>query len=240
MNYIISKESLQMEANFKLCRKKLHSFNSNLKTCPICVSIRKKRYHKENILIIKEKKANYYQKNKEIIKENRKIYYLNNKQSCLSKYKEYRKTNPQAIQKYESSDKRKNQLKRYYQENKQKINTYKRKKRKNDIQFHISTNLRARLRSALKNNYRAGSAVKDLGCSIKELKLHLEKQFKDGMTWENYGSGKHKWSIDHIIALSTVDLTNKENFIKVNNYTNLRPLWNKDQSMVYHKEQKKK
>lgn len=60
-----------------------------------------------------------------------------------------------------------------------------------------------------------------IGCSIEELKQYLEKQFKEGMTWDNYG----EWHIDHIIPCAAFDLTKEEEQLKCFNYTNLQPLW---------------
>ena len=53
-------------------------------------------------------------------------------------------------------------------------------------------------------------------------KSHIESKFKDGMTWGNYGE---KWELDHIFPISKVDLTNKDQFLKVYHYTNIQPLW---------------
>lgn len=61
-----------------------------------------------------------------------------------------------------------------------------------------------------------------LGSNYLTIKEHIEKQFKDGMTWENHG----KWHIDHIIPLgSTKD---PEKLKSLCHYTNLQPLWAKD------------
>lgn len=93
-----------------------------------------------------------------------------------------------------------------------------------DINFKLADSLRCRLRSAIKKNTKTGSAVRDLGCTIEELKVYLEKQFKDGMTWQNHG----KWHIDHIIPLISFNLEDREQFLKACHYTNLQPLWAKD------------
>jgi len=87
----------------------------------------------------------------------------------------------------------------------------------------LATNLRSRLRDAIKRNQKSGSAVRDLGCSIEFLKKHLEDQFTEGMSWSNYG--RYGWHIDHIIPLDSFDLTNREELLKACNYTNLQPLW---------------
>lgn len=58
-----------------------------------------------------------------------------------------------------------------------------------------------------------------LGYSAEDLKQHLEKNFKEGMSWENYGL----WHIDHIKPISSFD---KEEDPKIiNSLKNLQPLW---------------
>ena len=93
-----------------------------------------------------------------------------------------------------------------------------------DIQFRLAKVLRSRIRMALKNNQKTGSAIRDLGCSMEELMQHLKGQFQSGMSWKNYGA----WHIDHIVPLSSFDLTNKEQFKKACHFTNLQPLWAED------------
>ena len=134
----------------------------------------------------------------------------------------YRETNKQKL---------KEQKKYWYELNKQTINEQKkvyRKKNKikNDIQYKLSRNLRKRLHSAIKNNQKLGSAVKDLGCTIDELKIYLESKFQEGMTWENWNL--YGWHIDHIKPLSLFDLTDKNQFLQAVHYTNLQPLWAED------------
>lgn len=93
----------------------------------------------------------------------------------------------------------------------------------NDVQFKLATRLRIRMYCALKQNNKAGSAIKELGCTVSELKSYLEKQFKDGMTWKNWG--KKGWHIDHVKPLSSFDLTDSNQFAKAVHYTNLQPMW---------------
>ena len=83
--------------------------------------------------------------------------------------------------------------------------------------------LRSRLYNAINRNYKNGSAVKDLGCSIDEFKIYLESKFSPGMTWENWS--KFGWHIDHIVPLINFDLAEREQFLKACHYTNLQPLW---------------
>lgn len=111
--------------------------------------------------------------------------------------------------------------KKYRENNRDRFNQKYRDKIKNDVSFRLKQYLRNRIYAAVKLNYKSGSAVKDLGCSIEELKLHLESKFQPGMTWENHG----KWHIDHIIPLCKFDLTNREQFLQACHFSNLQPLW---------------
>ena len=76
----------------------------------------------------------------------------------------------------------------------------------------------------MKNNQKSGHTTDLLGCSIKQLKEHLEKQFKSGMFFSNYG----KWHIDHIKPCASFDLSKPEEQKKCSHYTNLQPLWAKE------------
>ena len=100
---------------------------------------------------------------------------------------------------------------------------YIRNRYKTDIQFKIATNLRSRLNHAIKNP-KMGSAVAELGCSVSELISYLESRFLPGMTWDNYG----EWHIDHIQPLANFDLTDIKQLKVVCHYSNLQPLWAKD------------
>jgi len=134
-------------------------------------------------------------------KDSKKQYYLNNQLE---------------FQKYG---------KNYAKQNRNIINIQRKNRYHSDIQYKLRDNLRSRLRK-FKN--RAGSAIRDLGCSVEFLKQYLEQKFIEGMSWENHGNKEGQWSIDHIIALSTVDLTNREQFLRVAHYTNLQPMWHID------------
>ena len=94
---------------------------------------------------------------------------------------------------------------------------------KNNIQHKLRQRIRNRLQQALKGYVKNGSAVHDLGCTIEELKIHLENQFKEGMTWENWKPDG--WHIDHKKPLSKFDLTDPEQLKEAVHYTNLQPLW---------------
>lgn len=93
-----------------------------------------------------------------------------------------------------------------------------------DINYRIKSAVQARIRSAIKNNYKAASTTELIGCSIEHLKYYLEFQFKSGMSWNNYG----KWHIDHKIPCASFDLSDPEQQKVCFHYSNLQPLWMKD------------
>ena len=93
-------------------------------------------------------------------------------------------------------------------------------------EYKLQVLLRTRFKRALKNNSKSKSALKLIGCTIKQLKQHLENQFKEGMTWKNYNI--FTWHIDHIIPCCKFDLSKEEEQKKCFHYTNLQPLWAKE------------
>ena len=63
-----------------------------------------------------------------------------------------------------------------------------------------------------------------IGCTVEFLRQHLERQFHEGMSWNNHG----KWHIDHIQPCSSFDLTKREEQLMCFHYSNLQPLWAED------------
>ena len=92
--------------------------------------------------------------------------------------------------------------------------------------------LRCRVKAAISRitvqnfNYKYSSSVELLGASIPDVIKHLEKQFKQGMTWKNHG--KDGWHIDHIRPCASFDLSKLEEQKKCFHYNNLQPLWSVD------------
>ena len=93
----------------------------------------------------------------------------------------------------------------------------------NNLSARIARCLRASLNNILNGKTKKGSHIKDLGCTLDQLKKHLESQFKPGMTWDNHTL--NGWHIDHIKPLSSFDLSDREQFLQAVHYTNLQPLW---------------
>lgn|ERR1035437_297369 len=134
------------------------------------------------------------------------------------------KANKQRFQ--DNPEKKLLQNKEWRDNNLEHSREWQREKEQTDVQYKLRRRLRGRLRDAVRNIQKAGSAVKDLGCSIQELKEHLEKQFQPGMAWDNWTTDG--WHIDHKKALANFDLTDRQQFLEANHYTNLQPLWAKE------------
>ena len=61
-----------------------------------------------------------------------------------------------------------------------------------------------------------------IGCNYLNYMLHLNRQFSKRMNFDN----KKDWEVDHIIPISSAKT--KEEIMVLSKYTNLRPLWRKD------------
>jgi len=167
----------------------------------------------------KEYQKQYREANKEKIKENRKQYREANKE----KIKKYREDNKEKVKEYEKKyrEANKEKLKKYREANKERANQYYKERLKTDPLFKMKRYLRSRTSKALKNKgYKKSSQTHEmLGVDWEVCKAHIERQFKKGMKWSNYG----EWHIDHIIPL--VSAKNEKELIKLCYYRNLQPLW---------------
>ena len=63
--------------------------------------------------------------------------------------------------------------------------------------------------------------IQYFGCTLAELKIHLQSKFKHGMNWNNYGP---VWEVDHIVPCDSFDLTDDYQVRLCNHYTNLQPM----------------
>ena len=175
----------------KCCNKKWREENKE------DTKIKQKEYREDNKEKIKIKQKEYREDNKEKIKINRKEYYQNNKE----KFKRYRENNKEKIN--------------------ERMRKYKKDRKKTDPLFKLTCNLKTRTSLAFKNKnwIKNGGSEQLLGIDYERCKLHLERQFTNGMSWDNYGD----WHIDHIIPLSSA--TTEVELRKLCHYTNLQPLW---------------
>lgn len=101
---------------------------------------------------------------------------------------------------------------------------YNRNKRITDPVFLAKSRLRGRLRKMLerKKFTRKSRTAQIIGCSWEDLRAYIENKFLDGMAWEN----RNLWHIDHIIPMASAKTV--EELEALCHYTNLQPLWAKD------------
>ena len=100
---------------------------------------------------------------------------------------------------------------------------YANRKKAEDPCWALARALRNRLSSVLRQKgiNKSTGAYRLVGCSLAELKAHLESQFITGMNWSNYG----EWHIDHIRPCASFDLTQEDQQQICFHWTNLQPLW---------------
>ena len=159
----------------------------------------------------KEASDSYREKNKETLNTKKKVYRDNNKEKVLNSTREW------ITQNYE----RYLQKKREYNKSEigleKKRNNYHKNKEKNNYIIawrRVLINTIKRVGTS-----KEGKTNELLGYSAIQLKEHIEKQFVEGMCWENWG----EWHIDHIKPVSSFDKSEKM-FI-INSLDNLQPLW---------------
>lgn len=143
-----------------------------------------------------------YQKNYHIQNPDyQKDYYRNNKEHLLNKSSAY------------------------YYNNKSKVNEnmrkYNKKRRDNDPKYKFIGNVRNLIKNAFLRKFttKSNKVVDILGCDFDFFSKYIESQFDSNMNWENYGD---YWEIDHITPISSA--VSIDDVIKLNYYTNLRPL----------------
>lgn len=163
----------------------------------------------------------YYKNNKDKCLKQKKKYYQNNKDKILNDVKQYSKNNIDKILEYRLIHKEK-----FAEYSKEYLRKYKRNRRKTDPVYRLRCNFSGMINKALKksNSSKDGrSSIKYLPYSIAELKVHLEKQFNEHMSWENHGT---YWQIDHIYPQSLLPYSSMDddNFKKCWSLENLRPL----------------
>lgn len=131
-------------------------------------------------------------------KERKLNYYQQNKESFRQTNKNWRNNNIEHLREYD-------------------------RKKRQKPQNKLRNNVRKRIKELISSPQ---STSKLLGCSGQFLKNYLEAKFVNGMTWDNYGF--YGWHMDHIRPIASFDLNNEAEVKECFHYTNLQPLWAKD------------
>ncbi len=183
-----------------------------------------KEYRFKNKVELARKRNDYQLKNAAKIREGRRIYRLKNAKVLRAKATEWARNNRERyLTRLREYSKRDSVRKRRVEYRRHRRNTVPWYRIKCALTNRVATTLRER--GLKKENRRTMEIV---GCEIPFLLNHLERQFVNGMTWENHGFGEGKWHIDHKIPCAAFDLTDIEQQGRCFHYSNLQPLWSRD------------
>jgi hypothetical protein len=96
--------------------------------------------------------------------------------------------------------------------------------RATDVEYQLLHSLRKRLMTIMRSKGKTKAARELVGCTLAELKSHLEAQFIGCMSWNNHGTA---WHIDHRVPCRYFDLSTEYGRRECFHFSNLRPLWAK-------------
>lgn len=167
----------------------------NRPNCKNCYSAKKKAYKQDNKDLIIEQNKIYYNNNKEIINEKNRINYNNNRDRDLARGKQWRIDNREKHKATENKRNRTNPIAR------------------------LKRNCRSRIAVALKGH--SLQTLKLIDCTIPFFKDWLQSNFKEGMTFDNYGS---YWHVDHVIPCAKFDLSKDDEIKNCFRWCNMQPL----------------
>lgn len=193
-----------------------------------------KEWRKKNRDKVREQNKKYREANPEKIKAYHKAWRDENRNHLNEQQKEKYWENPLAFKerndRYRASHKEKvaESNKRYREENKQKRTAYERNKRHSDPVYRFRSSFRCLILGyARKKGYTGTKNVWEMvGCDFETFLAHIQSQFEEGMTMENYGHGEGCWNVDHIVPICTAKTD--EDIERINHYSNLRPMWARD------------
>jgi len=150
----------------------------------------------------KQHSKEYYWKNKEKIQQRCKRYRQKNKEKIRLKNKEWYQKNKDRIAQWQ-----KEYNKEHRKERNQYNNEYYHKHRKTDVKFRLNDSIRTYVCRSLKGK-KAGRKLREiLEYSTNDLIKHLEAQFDENMSWDNYGS---YWEVDHKKPIYLFNFTSPE------------------------------
>ena len=155
--------------------------------------------------------------------ESDKRHYLKNREKRLQYFSEWQKNNQEHRKKY---------LKEYREKNADDIRKtkreYERNRKATDPLYKLISNFRTAIYQVLKENRvdKNQSYFDVLQYTPEQLIVHLEKQFTEGITWENYG----EWHVDHKQPISSFNIQEMgdSEFMKCWSLENLQPMWGEE------------
>ena len=177
-----------------------------MKTCPQCKQTKPFSDYNKN----RARKDGLYAYCKECKKEQNKEYYAGNRNRLREHQNEYGKR----------------------PEIRERKNKRQREDRINNPQTRLNEKISQETRYVLLGFHPTNMSIVSeqygidkVGLTSPQYRAYIESLWKEGMSWDNYGHGKGKWTIDHIIPKSHFDLTDPEQYKKCSHYTNTQPMW---------------
>ena len=173
------------------------------------------KWRTENIEKAKQSSSDWRAENPEKTKENNANWRAENPDYCAN----WRTKNPEKSKENNANWRAENpEYAASY------INNYHKQRKAKDPLYRLQCNMRImgnRVVKQLALGKKPACTLKWQGCTAEELKTHFESLFQEGMTWDNYG----QWQVDHIRPVCSFSA---EEWEQINHYTNLQPLWAKD------------
>jgi hypothetical protein len=163
---------------------------------------------------MREATRRYRSAHPERVKAMAKKHRANRREKALVELRAYAEAN---------REKEKVRRKRYRETHRQQCLEYQNHRYATNDNYRVRTIMASRINEVVKGLSKSARTMELVGCSPEELRAHLEAQFTEGMTWDNYGY--RGWHIDHIKPCASFDLTDPEQQRQCFHYTNLQPLW---------------
>jgi len=168
-----------------------------------------KKYYEANKESIRAKTKKWYAENKERALANSKAWAQRNGTKVSVSKKKWKDANREAVRlsdkEYRAAnrEKRRVSLQVWRGANIEKAREMSRRasaKRLNTPKGKLSGNVSREIRASINRNAKGRRHWETLvNFTVDQLKAHIEKLFKPGMSWENYGTA---WHIDHKIPIA--------------------------------------
>lgn len=208
-------------------REHFHAYKRAPDGCRAVCKVCRAADHAENRVERTAQRREHYRENRERLNAAARAYYAENAEAQRGAAK---------LRHQRNRDRNNAVTRAYHAANRDRLNAQKREASKKIFRERYGTDpfftLRHRTRSLVRRTLSAGKGgarlEEVLGYSIDELRLHLERQFEKGMSWELFFSGKIH--IDHIVPVAHFkpESYDSPEFKSCWALSNLRPMWAKD------------
>lgn len=193
--------------------------------------IKKNEYERNHPEKKREWDKTYRNKHQNKIAQQHHDYYFKNKEHITQYKKEWATKNREHLLAYKHQyyldhiDDVKRKAKEYYDNNREEVNKRLVEYKKNNKQARIAHNYRSRIGAIVQGRSSGGRMRELVGCDLGTFIAHIESLWDEDMGWHNYGRGKGKWSLDHIIPLMWFNIEDIEERKKAFHFSNTQPMW---------------